>query len=140
MPTMLRRLPLASLAVLGLLAAPLPAAAQGAGDPILEANGVKYACAGVGKASRGDPRWASFPVKLQFAAANGDFLGDPTVTITDGTGKQVFNAQCNGPWVLIELAPGSYMVHATGQKGAYAKDFDLAVKASGQTAKTIRLP
>ena len=45
-----------------------------------------------------------------------------------------------GPWVLIELAPGSYKVHATGQKGAYAKDFDLAVKANGQTAKTIRLP
>ena len=114
--------------------------AQSGGDPILEANGVKYACAGVGKASRGDPRWTSFPVKLQFAAANGDFLGDPAVTVTDGSGKQVFQAQCNGPWVLIELPAGSYKVHATGQKGAYAKDFALSVKASGQTSKTIRLP
>jgi hypothetical protein len=140
MPSTLRRVPLVSLALLGLLSAPLPAAAQGAGDPILEANGIKYACAGVGKASRGDPRWASFPVKLQFAAANGDFLGDPAITVSDSSGKQVFQAQCNGPWVLIELAPGSYKVHATGQKGAYAKDFDLAVKANGQTSKTIRLP
>jgi hypothetical protein len=131
------RLALASLA---LLTAPLPAAAQGAGDPILEANGIKYACAGVGKASRSDPRWPAFPVKLEFAAANGDFLGDPAVTITDASGNAVFQAQCNGPWVLIELPAGSYKVHATGQKGQYAKDFDLAVKAGGQTQKTIRLP
>ena len=116
------------------------ARAQSGGDPILEANGVKYACAGVGKVSRGDPRWASFPVKLQFAAANGDFLGDPAVTVTDGSGKQVFQAQCNGPWVLIELPAGSYQVHATGQKGQYAKDFAISVKTGGQTSKTIRLP
>src|SRR5262245_36700490 len=112
MPSNLR----ASLALLALLAAPIPAMAQGAGDPILEANGVKYACAGVGKASRSDPRWPAFPVKLEFAAANGDFLGDPAVTITDGSGATVFQAQCNGPWVLIELPAGSYKVHATGQK------------------------
>jgi hypothetical protein len=110
------------------------------GDPILDAGGVKYACAGVGKASRNDPRWSAFPVRLEFAAANGDFLGDPAVTVTDGSGKQVFSAQCNGPWVLIELPAGSYKVHATGQKGQYAKDFALAVKAGGQTRKTIRLP
>ncbi|WP_395016511.1 hypothetical protein [Dongia sp.] len=129
-----------ALSLLSFLAAPLPAAAQGAGDPILEANGIKYACAGVGKASRGDPRWKSFPVRLEFAAANGDFLGDPDVTITDAGGKQVFQAKCNGPWVLIELPAGSYKVHATGQKAQYSKDFDLAVKAGGQTKKTIRLP
>ena len=117
-----------------------PAAAQGAGDPILDANGIKYACAGVGKVSRGDPRWASFPVKLQFAAANGDFLGDPAVTVTDAGGATVFQAQCDGPWVLIELPAGSYQVHATGQKGQYAKDFPISVKAGGQTSKTIRLP
>jgi hypothetical protein len=127
----------AALALLALAAA--PARAQD-GDPILEANGIKYACAGVGKASRGDPRWAAFPVRLEFAAANGDFLGDPAVTVTDASGKQVFQTQCNGPWVLIELSPGSYKVHATGQKGQYAKDFDIAVKSGGQTRKTIRLP
>ena len=140
MSSTLRRLSPVSLLLLGLLATPLPAAAQGAGDPILEANGIKYACAGVGKASRSDPRWPGFPVKLEFAAANGDFLGDPDVTISDGGGKQVFQAKCDGPWVLIELPAGSYKVHATGQKGQYAKDFDLAVKAGGQTQKTIRLP
>jgi len=127
----------AALALLAIAAA--PARAQ-EGDPILEANGIKYACAGVGKASRGDPRWPGFPVRLEFAAANGDFLGDPAVTVSDAGGKQVFQAQCNGPWVLIELPAGSYKVHATGQKGQYAKDFDIAVKASGQTKKTIRLP
>jgi hypothetical protein len=129
----------AAVLALSTLAA-TPASAQGAGDPILEANGIKYACAGVGKVSRSDPRWPSFPVNLEFAAANGDFLGDPAVTVTDGSGKQVFQAQCNGPWVLIELPAGSYQVHATGQKGAYAKDFALTVKAGVQTKKTVRLP
>ena len=128
----------AALLMLSAVAA-VPALAQD-GDPILEANGIKYACAGVGKASRADPRWPAFPVRLEFAAANGDFLGDPDVTITGDGGKQVFQAKCNGPWVLVELPAGSYKVHATGQKGQYAKDFDLAVKAGGQTKKTIRLP
>jgi hypothetical protein len=128
----------AALALVAIAAA--PALAQGAGDPILEATGIKYACAGVGKASRSDPRWPAFPVRLEFAAANGDFLGDPAVTVSDASGRQVFQAQCNGPWVLIELAPGSYKVHATGQNAQYSKDFDIAVKAGAQTKKTIRLP
>src|SRR5262245_9697857 len=98
-----RRLAPLALALAGLVSTALPASAQSGGDPILEANGIKYACAGVGKVSRNDPRWASFPVKLEFAAANGDFLGDPAVTVTDGGGKPVFQAQCDGPWVLIEL-------------------------------------
>ena len=129
----------AALALTTFAAMPVAALAQD-GDPILEANGVKYACAGVGKASRNDPRWTAFPVRLEFAAANGDFLGDPAVTITDASGKQVFQTQCNGPWVLMQLPAGSYQVHATGQKGQYAKDFPLSVKAGGQTKKTIRLP
>ena len=117
-----------------------PALAQSEGDPILEANGIKYACAGIGKVSRNDPRWKAFPLKLVFAAANGDFLGDPAVTVTDGAGQQVFQAQCNGPWVLIELPAGAYKIHATGQKGAYAKDFPIVVTAGKQTSKTVRLP
>lgn len=141
--TLCRLTPFA-FALAGLVSMALPASrpafGQSAGDPILEANGIKYACAGVGKVSRNDPRWASFPVKLEFAAANGDFLGDPAVTVTDGSGKQVFQAQCDGPWVLIELPAGSYKVHATGQKGQYTKDFDIAVKTGAQTKKTIRLP
>jgi hypothetical protein len=128
----------AALALSSLAA--MPAVAQSGGDLILDADGVKYACAGVGKASRSDPRWTSFPVRLEFAAANGDFLGDPAVTVTDSSGKPVFQAKCDGPWVLIELPAGSYQVHATGQKGQYAKDFPLNVKAGGQTKKTIRLP
>ena len=135
-----RLLAIAAGATLLSVTATTAAFAQSGGDPILEADGIKYACAGVGKASRNDPRWAGFPVKLQFAAANGNFLGDPAVTVTDGSGKQVFQAQCNGPWVLIGLPAGSYKVHATGQQGQYAKDFMLTVKSAGQTSKTIRLP
>jgi hypothetical protein len=130
----------ACTAALALLAIAAPPALAQEGDPILEANGIKYACAGVGKASRGDPRWPAFPVRLEFAAANGDFLGDPAVNVTDASGKPVFQTQCDGPWVLIELPAGSYKVHATGQKGQYAKDFDITIKAGAQTKKTIRLP
>ena len=121
-----------------LLAAPQLASAQS--DPILQANGIKYACAGIGSASRNDPRWATFPVKLVFAAADGSVLGDPAVTVADATGKPVFQAQCDGPWVLIDLPAGSYKVHSTGQKGQYSKDFTISVKAGAQTSKTIRLP
>jgi hypothetical protein len=124
----------------GLVFTALPALAQSGGDPILEANGIRYACAGIGKVSREDPRWKTFPVKLEFAAANGEFLGDADVTVTDSTGKAVFQARCDGPWVLIDLPTGAYKVHATGQKGQYAKDFSIAVKSGAQTSKSIRLP
>jgi hypothetical protein len=121
-----------------LIAAPQTASAQS--DPILQANGIRYACAGIGSVSRNDPRWATFPVKLVFAAADGSFLGDPAVTVSDATGKPIFQAQCDGPWVLIDLPAGSYKVHSTGERGQYSKDFDIAVKAGAQTSKTVRLP
>ena len=74
-----------------------------------------------------------------FARAHGTKMGDKLELLT-ARGKQVFTAQCNGPWVLIELPAGSYKVHATGQKGQYAKDFAISVKAGAQASKTIRLP
>lgn len=41
-----------------------PAAAQS--DPIMEQNGIRYACTGIAE-SANDPRWARFPLKLVFA-------------------------------------------------------------------------
>jgi hypothetical protein len=78
-------------------------------------------------------------VKLQFAAINGDFMGDPHVRIALNTGKIVFEAQCDGPWVLIDLPAGNYKVHATGQNGTAMKDFTLSVSGSRQTSMTIRM-
>jgi hypothetical protein len=129
---------LAATAFAGLLLA-APSARADSGDPILQANGIRYACAGIGKVSREDPRWKQFHVKLEFAAMNGDFLGDPNVQVTSSTGAVVFQAQCDGPWVLIDLPAGSYKVHATGRKGAATKDFPLSVTDGKQTSKTIRM-
>ena len=60
---------LAATAFAGLLLA-APSARADSGDPILQANGIRYACAGIGKVSREDPRWKQFHVKLEFAAMN----------------------------------------------------------------------
>jgi hypothetical protein len=120
------------------LLSPTPGRAD-SGDPIQQAYGINYACAGIGKASRADPRWRKFPVKLQFAATNGDFMGDPHVRVMLSTGKIVFEAQCDGPWVLIDLPAGNYKVHATGRNGAAMKDFTLSVRGSHQTSMTIRM-
>lgn len=128
---------LATMAFAASFLTPLPAGADG--DPILQANGIRYACAGVGKVSREDPRWKTFHVKLEFAAANGDFMGDPNVQVTSSAGTVVFQAQCDGPWVLIDLPAGSYKVHATGQAGALTKDFPISVSDGKQTSKTIRM-
>jgi hypothetical protein len=129
---------LGGLALAFSLFLPLSVSAD-SGDAIQEAYGIKYACAGIGKDSRHDPRWQKFAVKLEFAAMDGSFMGDPDVRIMLSTGKIVFEAQCDGPWVLIDLPAGNYKVHATGQRGSTMKDFSLSVGGNHQTSMTIRM-
>lgn len=127
-----------ALGLLALLVAP-PVGAQSFDEERM-AGGIKYACAGVGKDSRADPRWAAYPLKLMFAAARGDYLADLDVTIRDATGAEVIRLEgCLAPWLLVDLKPGRYDVTAVA-RDSYSRSATVAVQAGRQAMVVLRYP
>lgn len=100
----------------------------------------EVACAGVGTKSRDDPRWAAYPLKLEFAVPNGAFLGKSTVMVSGKGERPPITVQCDGPWVLFRLPPGQYAVNANVSDGAASKSATVDVPASGQRAVTMIFP
>jgi len=117
------------------LAAGIAQKAFSAADLEQSYEGVRYACAGVSQESRDDPRWTSYPVKLVFAAADGGFLGDVKVKIGDAKGDTVLQAHCLSPWLLVDLAPGSYKVEAMAQQ-----DFSRASRSASAAGISMSTP
>ncbi len=50
--------------------------------------------------------------KLEFVVSSGSFLSDINVSVTDSAGKEVVNAKTKGPWLVLDLDPGNYIVYA----------------------------
>ncbi len=125
------------LATIALLAAGIAQQAFSASDSEQNYQGIRYACAGVSQESRDDPRWSNYPVKLVFAAADGGFLGDVKVKIGDAQGDTVLQAHCLSPWLLVDLAPGTYKVEAMARQD-YQQSFPLNVGAGHQQEHTTR--
>jgi hypothetical protein len=125
------------LATIALLTVGVARSALCAPDPEQTSGGIRYACAGVSEESRTDPRWSAYPVKLVFAAADGGFLGDVTVTIAGAGGGEVFSAHCLSPWLLVDLPPGKYEVEAVARQ-SYTQTFPLAVGPGRQKEHTTR--
>jgi hypothetical protein len=127
------------LATIALLAAGIAQKAFSAADLEQNYEGVRYACAGVSQESRDDPRWSSYPLKLVFAAADGGFLGDVKVKIGDAKGDTVLQAHCLSPWLLVDLAPGSYKIEAMSGQDSQ-QSFPLSVDSRHQQERTTRFP
>lgn len=129
-------------AFLILLAGAAPALAQ---DQVLElpldrdarVNGVGMACTGVGSDSRTDPRWNDYSLKVEFAGANGEYLGFVDVTLSQ-TGRELAHVRCPGPWLLFQLPPGQYDLQAwVGQSPA---NFKARVRDTGQARVVVHFP
>ena len=106
-------------------------------DQPFDVNGTEVVCTGIDSDSRADPRWRSYPLKLEFAGAGGQYLGEERVTVT-GNGVNV-NVRCKGPWVLMKLPAGTYQVHAEAAN-AGAKNVTVTVSGRGQTRSVIVFP
>lgn len=87
-------------ALLALGASIAPAAAQ-TDDRVL--------CTGLGEDERAEAETFKHNLKLVYAAPDGKYLGEVGVLVTDGD-KVVYTGTCDGPWLLLDLAPGSYRV------------------------------
>ena len=114
-------------AVLVALVAGVPAAAAAAElpVPVQQYESISYYSAGVGIEERRElPQL--YPLKVVFRTEAGHLLCDADVTIAAG-GKTVFRGRAqHGPWLIVDVPPGSYDITAV-QDGA------------SRTAKGVRI-
>ncbi len=121
--------------------APAPAqeAKQPQGPGIVKAQaGAPYMSGGIGVDERNRMRQAAkdYNLSLAFAGKSRGYLTDVSVVVNDDKGKQVFSAANTGPWLYVQLPPGSYTVKAT-YSGKVREVKNLRVKKDGALRQTI---
>lgn len=121
----------------GIWAAQSAVAEELAADQPTNVAGIETVCTGTSLEARSDPRWNTYPLRLEFSSASGHYLGDETVTIT-GNGKSV-DVSCAGPWILMKLPEGNYKVDAE-VADAGRKTITAHVPASGQARVVVSFP
>jgi hypothetical protein len=105
--------------------------ANGGGLPQIERQGaVEYISGGVGldestALKREAHHW---PLSLRFTGPTSDYLTDVHVRIVGPRGADMFNADSIGPYLLVRLPPGRYMVYASYE----GQEVKRAVSVSAQ--------
>lgn len=87
--------------------------------PIYQVEGIRFLSAGVGIEER-KATYPPFSLKLIFAQTDGAFIAGVSVTIKDLTGKDILKIsedQVSGPWLFLDLVPGTYLVTAFRRDG-----------------------
>ncbi|MEJ5375104.1 MAG: carboxypeptidase regulatory-like domain-containing protein [bacterium] len=76
---------------------------------------VKYLVGGVGLEEREYMTSVSgnYNLKLVFAMASREYLAEVRVVILDPKGKTYVTTTADGPWMMVKLPQGSYLVQAT---------------------------
>ncbi len=126
------------LMLLGLLLLSSTVLAQVAQDQELSYQGTHYACTGVGE-SKEDPRWANYSTKLMFTTGGRAYVSFVQVKVEDAQGKVVLEVDCDAPWVVAQLPPGSYSIKATAER-KYPKSAKIQVGGGKQAELAIRFP
>ncbi|HWA02362.1 MAG TPA: hypothetical protein VG819_02435 [Rhizomicrobium sp.] len=97
-------------------------------------------CTGVGSA-KDDPRWADYPIRLEFSNSAAQFLAGENVKVMDNTGKLLAEFDCSGPWVLLQLPKGTYGVTAAiPQQNLGPKTVRFETPSTGQKRVGIQFP
>lgn len=78
-------------------------------------KGVRYLTGGIGSSEREimDNWGVNYDLKLIFAESSGHFLSDVKVVIQHRATREILSVLTNGPWLYVELSPGTYRVRAT---------------------------
>lgn len=129
-----------SLAILALAAASGPAFADPmAMDTPVQMNGLETVCTGVGE-TKDDPKWLSYPVRIEFSNGGAQYLSGATVRISHGA-ETVGSLDCAGAWVLLRGAPGEYRVDVTiDNSSAKAVDASFRMGSGPQQRIVLRFP
>jgi hypothetical protein len=97
--------------------------------------GIEVACTGASLDAREDPRWSSFPLKVELAGEGGRYLGGADLAVFRGK-DQLVSLNCGGPWLLLRLAPGRYRVEARIAEQLVAST--VLVPVTGQSRVVLR--
>ena len=113
-----------------------PARAQSyvAMDNPITVNGVDTVCTGIGDEAQHDPRWAAYPIRVEFSNGGAQYLSGAHVVLSQAGGKPLAALDCAGSWVLFKLAPGNYKVDATllYNQGGGTRSATFSPPATGQ--------
>jgi len=55
--------------------------------------------------------------RLEFFVTGGHYLSSIQVVVTDDSGREIVNTTTTGPWLILDLAPGTYQVQAVRRNG-----------------------
>lgn len=136
----MRTIPLTScLSVLAIVTCGAAAAEALPDDQEVTVDGIMVACAGIGRESTGDPRWSTYPVRIEFADDRAEYLADLDIRIATAKGAAVLAVRCNGPWFLAKLPSGKYKVSAT-YEGRLTSSAKFMSPARGQSRVIVRFP
>lgn len=116
-----------------------PAAAE---EPLVtgSVNGIAYASGGVGDDSLRAVRAVrdQYPLALLFAERSGDYLANIPVHIDDASGRRLFEATADGPFLLVRLPAGRYRVTASHAGQPISRR--LSVPAQGTVEESFVWP
>ena len=91
--------------------------------PIYQMGDIRFISAGVGLEER-RANYPPFPLKLIFAQTHGAYLSSVSVTIKDMAGEVILEIpedQISGPWLFLDLKPGTYQITAVRRDGTAVK-------------------
>jgi len=101
-----------------------------------ESHGHPWLSGGIGadqRATLSQLLGTDYNLKLEFAVAEGNYLGAVDVAVLTPRGEAVLTVHSPGPWLLTRLPPGSYRVRVSG----YGKSFEQALTLPAQGARTL---
>jgi hypothetical protein len=109
-------------------------------DAPTKVGSVDAVCTGVGSA-KDDPRWAAYPIRLEFSNSGAQYLSGENVKLMDKTGQPLGEFDCTGPWVLLQLVKGTYSVTASiPAQNLGPKTVRFDTPATGQKRVVIQFP
>lgn len=105
-----------------ILGSALLVAALAASAAIVEGqtvNNRRYASGGIGQDEVEQLKQMSdkFSLQLIVSSRSGAYLADMQVSITGANSQKVLDAPLDAPWLLVDLAPGTYKVFVTHRNG-----------------------
>jgi len=87
-------------------------------DQPVSLNGIETVCTGIGDEAMHDPRWAAYPIRVEFSNGGAQYLAGPHFVLKDTEGKVLTSLDCSGPWILLQLPPGKDYIAA----GSFSDD------------------
>jgi hypothetical protein len=109
-------------------------------DKPVALSGVDLACTGIGD-TRADPKWAAYPIRVEFSNAKNEYMTDALVALVDAKNEVVLVVRCDAPWLLLKPPPGNYAVYAhLVESGAQPRSARFTVPAHGQKRVVLQFP